>query len=56
MYESLVNRLGRFTDDTVLYPGHRYSVQPYASMGETRAENSVFRPTSVAQWLAVFGR
>ena len=37
MYESLTTRLARFGDDTVLYPGHLYSPEPSATMGETRA-------------------
>ena len=43
MYESLTTRLARFGDDTVLYPGHLYSPEPSASMGETRQRNYVFR-------------
>ena len=43
MYESLTTRLARFGDDTMLYPGHLYSPEPSASMGETRATNYVFR-------------
>src|SRR4029078_13722907 len=30
-------------DDTVLYPGHMYSPEPSATMGETRQRNYVFR-------------
>ena len=55
MYESLTQKLAKVPDDAVLYPGHRYSVEASATMGETRANNMVFRPTSREQWLAVFG-
>jgi glyoxylase-like metal-dependent hydrolase (beta-lactamase superfamily II) len=55
MYESLTTRLARVPDDAVLYPGHLYSADPSAPMGETRRENWVFRPRSVEEWLAVFG-
>jgi len=56
MYESLTTRLARIPDDAILYPGHLYSPEPSASMGETRRDNFVFRPTSAAQWLAMFGQ
>jgi hypothetical protein len=42
-------------DDAILFPGHQYSVEPSASMGETRRSNVVFRPQSVEQWLTMFG-
>ena len=56
MYESLTTRLARIPDDTVLYPGHHYSSEPSATMGETRAHNMVFRPGSAEQWVAMFAR
>ena len=55
MYESLTTRLARFPDDTVLYPGHLYSPEPSASLGETRRRNYVLRMPSVEEWLSVFG-
>jgi glyoxylase-like metal-dependent hydrolase (beta-lactamase superfamily II) len=55
MYESLMNRLARFGDDTVLYPGHRYSPEASASMGDTRHRNYVFRLRSPQQWMTMFG-
>ena len=55
MYESLTTRLARVPDDVVLYPGHLYSTEPSATMGETRRRNVVFMPQSAAQWLAMFG-
>lgn len=54
LYESLTTRLARVPDDTVLYPGHRYSPEPSAGLGEVRRENVVFRPSSLEQWLAMF--
>jgi glyoxylase-like metal-dependent hydrolase (beta-lactamase superfamily II) len=56
MYETLTTRLARVPDDTVLYPGHFYSPEPSAPMGEVRRENFVFTPRSVEDWLAMFGR
>jgi glyoxylase-like metal-dependent hydrolase (beta-lactamase superfamily II) len=55
MYESLTTRLARFGDDTVLYPGHLYSPDPSATMGETRTSNYVFRMRSAEDWLRMFG-
>ncbi len=55
MYESLTTRLGRVSDDTVLYPGHQYSIESSATMGATRERNIVFRPETKEQWMMVFG-
>jgi glyoxylase-like metal-dependent hydrolase (beta-lactamase superfamily II) len=54
MYESLTTRLARIPDDATLFPGHLYSPQPSAPMGDTRRLNYVFRPTSAEQWLMMF--
>jgi hypothetical protein len=32
-----------------------YSAEPFASMGEVRQYNFVFRPRSKEQWLMMFG-
>jgi glyoxylase-like metal-dependent hydrolase (beta-lactamase superfamily II) len=55
MYESLTQKLARIPDDTVVFPGHLYSAEPSATMGDTRRDNFVFRPRSAQEWLAVFG-
>ena len=55
MCYSLTQRLAKVPDDAVLYPGHLYSVEPSAPMGETRQHNFVFRPRSEEQWLSMFG-
>jgi glyoxylase-like metal-dependent hydrolase (beta-lactamase superfamily II) len=55
LYESLTTRLARIPDDATLYPGHLYSPKPSASMGETRRNNLVLRPTSLEEWLARLG-
>jgi len=55
MYESLMTRLARFGDDTVLYPGHLYAPEPSATMGDTRRHNYVFRLHSPEQWMTMFG-
>jgi glyoxylase-like metal-dependent hydrolase (beta-lactamase superfamily II) len=55
MYESLTQRLAAVPDDTVLYPGHRYSEAPFATMGETRQRNYVFRLPTLEQWRTLLG-
>jgi glyoxylase-like metal-dependent hydrolase (beta-lactamase superfamily II) len=55
MYESLTQRLAIVPDDTVLYPGHLYSAEPFASMGETRRHNYVFRVPGLEQWRMLMG-
>jgi glyoxylase-like metal-dependent hydrolase (beta-lactamase superfamily II) len=55
LYDSLAHRLAKVPDDTVLFPGHLYSAEPSATMGETRHWNYVFKPRSEAEWLAMFG-
>ncbi|MGB1504992.1 MAG: MBL fold metallo-hydrolase [Acidimicrobiales bacterium] len=54
MYESLTTRLGRVSDDTILCPGHQYSAEATATMGNTRARNIVFRPSTKEQWMMLF--
>ena len=54
MYESLTTRLGRVSDDTILCPGHQYSAEPTATMGQTRERNIVFRPSTKEQWMMLF--
>jgi hydroxyacylglutathione hydrolase len=56
MYESLTQRLAAIPDDTVLYPGHRYSPDPSAPLSRVRRENFALAPRSAEQWLAMFGR
>ncbi|HCB33907.1 MAG TPA: MBL fold metallo-hydrolase [Acidimicrobiaceae bacterium] len=55
MYRTLHHTLARIPDDTVLYPGHRYSFHSSATMGMTREANFVFEPESEQQWLTMFG-
>ena len=56
LYESLTKKLARIPDGTILFPGHLYSAEPSATMGETRRMNFVFKPRTEAEWLAMFGR
>jgi glyoxylase-like metal-dependent hydrolase (beta-lactamase superfamily II) len=55
MYESITQRLASVPDDTVLYPGHLYSPEPSATMGDTRRRNYVFRFPTRDAWLSMFG-
>lgn len=55
MYRTLTQRLSAVSDDTVLFPGHMYSPDPSAPMGDVRQFNYVLAPTTPEQWLAMFG-
>ncbi|GIU88291.1 MAG: MBL fold metallo-hydrolase [Acidimicrobiia bacterium] len=55
LYESLTTKLAAIPDDTVLYPGHLYSPEPSAPLGDVRRRNVVFRPRTREQWLMMFG-
>ncbi len=54
MFSSL-RRLAALPDDTVLYPGHRYSVPSSATMAAVKELNAVYRTDDRERWLAVFG-
>jgi glyoxylase-like metal-dependent hydrolase (beta-lactamase superfamily II) len=56
LYESLTQRLAKVPDDAVLFPGHLYSPEPSASMGDTREHNFVFTPRNAEEWMRMFGR
>jgi glyoxylase-like metal-dependent hydrolase (beta-lactamase superfamily II) len=56
MYRSLTERLARLDDDTILFPGHLYSAEPSAPMGEVRQFNYALAPSTPEQWLAMFVR
>jgi glyoxylase-like metal-dependent hydrolase (beta-lactamase superfamily II) len=55
LYESLTQKLAKVPDDAILFPGHLYSAEPSATMGETRRLNFVFKPRTEQEWLAIFG-
>jgi glyoxylase-like metal-dependent hydrolase (beta-lactamase superfamily II) len=55
MYVSLQQRLASLPDETLLFPGHFYSSEPFATLGEVRAHNAVLAPRSVDEWLTYFG-
>jgi glyoxylase-like metal-dependent hydrolase (beta-lactamase superfamily II) len=55
MYDSL-NLLATLPNDTIVYPGHRYSDPAFLAMGQVRETNYVFKPTSKEGWLQWFGQ
>jgi hypothetical protein len=54
MYHSL-QKLAAMPGDTIVFPGHRYSPPPNASLEDIRQTNYVFRPRDAEQWLQLFG-
>ncbi len=54
MYHSL-QKLAGMPNETVVYPGHRYSQPSHATLESIRDDNYVFRPKSAEQWLQMFG-
>ncbi len=55
MYDSL-QRLAALPADTIVFPGHRYSMPSSASMEAIREQNYVYRPSTKEQWMTMFGR
>ncbi|MBL8774903.1 MAG: MBL fold metallo-hydrolase [Acidimicrobiales bacterium] len=55
LYESLTQKLAKVPDDATLFPGHLYSMEPSASMADTRANNFVFRPRTQREFLMLMG-
>ena len=55
MYESL-QRLARLPDDTIVYPGHRYSLPSSGTLEAVRDTNIVYKPKSKDGWLMMFGQ
>lgn len=53
MYDSL-QRLASLPDDTVIFPGHMYSHEPFAPLQRVRSSNAVFKPKSKEAWLGWF--
>lgn len=54
MFESL-QLLDSLPDQTVVFPGHRYSVPPSETLAEVRTHNFVLKPKTKDQWLTIFG-
>jgi len=54
MFESL-RLLDSLPNDTIIFPGHRYSPAPFEPLDEVRSHNFVLKPTDKEQWLTIFG-
>jgi len=55
MYDSLVNKLKRLPEDTLLYPGHNYAGQPTSTIGEEKQRNMYMRFNRVEDFLGLMG-
>lgn len=55
LYHSIHSTLAQVPDDVVLYPGHLYSADPSADMGDVRRSNFVYRLTGLDQWKMFMG-
>jgi glyoxylase-like metal-dependent hydrolase (beta-lactamase superfamily II) len=52
MYRSLNGTLRELPDETVLYPGHLYSTDPYGTLGEQKRTNPFLRVANLDQFLS----
>ncbi len=55
MYNSLVNKLKRLPDDTVLHPGHNYAGRPTSTLGEEKQRNMYMRFNRLEDFLGLMG-
>jgi glyoxylase-like metal-dependent hydrolase (beta-lactamase superfamily II) len=55
MYYSLNTTLKALPDETLVYPGHYYSSEPYDSLGSQKRTNPFLRVTSLEQFLMFMG-
>ena len=55
MYRSLNGTLRELPDETVLYPGHLYSTDPYGTLGEQKRTNPFLRAANLDQFLSFLG-
>jgi glyoxylase-like metal-dependent hydrolase (beta-lactamase superfamily II) len=55
MYDSLVNKLAKLPDDTLLYPGHFYAAEPSSTIGEQKRRNPYLRAARLEDFLAFMG-
>jgi glyoxylase-like metal-dependent hydrolase (beta-lactamase superfamily II) len=56
MYQSLNGTLKALPDETLLYPGHLYSPEPFDTLGNQKRTNPYLRVTSLEQFLMFMGR
>lgn len=55
MYRSLNEKLKRLPDETLLYPGHLYSAEPWGRLGDEKRTNPFLRVASLDQFLMFMG-
>jgi glyoxylase-like metal-dependent hydrolase (beta-lactamase superfamily II) len=55
MYHSLNGTLEALPDDTLVYPGHLYSSEPSATLGEQKRANPYLRVASLEHFLSFMG-
>jgi hydroxyacylglutathione hydrolase len=55
LYDSLVNKLKRLPDDTVLYPGHDYADRSTSTIGEEKQRNMYMRFERLEDFLSLMG-
>ncbi len=55
LYDSLVNKLKRLPDDTILYPGHDYADRPSSTIGEEKRHNTYMRFERLEDFLGLMG-
>jgi hydroxyacylglutathione hydrolase len=55
MYDSLVNKLKRLPEETLLYPGHNYAGRPTSTIGEEKQRNMYMRFDRLEDFLGLMG-
>jgi len=55
MYDSLVNKLKRLPDDTVLYPGHNYADRVTSTIGDEKRRNLYLRFSRLEDFRGMMG-
>jgi glyoxylase-like metal-dependent hydrolase (beta-lactamase superfamily II) len=55
MFRSLDGVLKKLPDETILFPGHLYSPEPSATMGQQKRTNPYLRAATVEQFLTFVG-
>ncbi len=55
MYHSLNTTLKALPDETLLYPGHLYSSEPWDTLGEQKRTNPFLRVANLEQFLTFMG-
>ena len=53
--DSLVNKLKRLPDETVLYPGHNYADRPTSTIGDEKRRNLYLRFERLEDFLGMMG-